>query len=80
MPRADIRVTKAGPNGRPVAEVSLDAGVALDDLAGLVQKHVTRNRDLLRKVGLRACAGCISGFDIWIRHRYDHIIDAEFGG
>lgn len=70
----DVQVTKRGPNGRPSAEVLVDSSVQLNQVAGLVQKHITRNVDLLRKVGLRACPACISGMDIWIRHRFDQVL------
>jgi len=70
----DVQVTKRGPSGRPLAEVLVDASVPLNQVAGLVQKHITRNVDLLRKVGLRACPACISGFDIGIRHRFDDVL------
>jgi hypothetical protein len=70
----DVQVMKKGPNGRPSAEVLVDPSVQLNQVSGLVQKHITRNVDLLRKVGLRACPACISGMDIWIRHRFDDVI------
>lgn len=78
----DVQVTKRGINGRPSAEVLVDPSIGLSQVAGLVQKHITRNVDLLRKVGLRACPACISGFDIWIRHRFDDVIrvDLRQGG
>lgn len=70
----DVYVTKRGANGRPAAEVLADASISVDRVTSLVQKHITRNTDLLRKVGLRACPACISGFDIWIRHRFDEVL------
>jgi hypothetical protein len=73
----DVQVTKKGPNGRPSAEVLVDSSVQLSQVAGLVQKYVTRDVDLLKKVGLRACAACISGMDIWIRHRFDEVIRVD---
>ena len=76
-PKLDVQVTKRGPNGRPAAEVLVEASVPLGQVAGLVQKHITRNTDLLRKVGLRACPACISGFDIWIRHRFDEVLRVD---
>jgi len=73
----DVQVTKRGPNGRPAAEVLVDSSVQLNHVTGLVQKHITRNLDLLRKVGLRACPACISGMDIWIRHRFDEVLKID---
>jgi hypothetical protein len=73
----DFQVTKRGPNGRPAAEVLVDASIPLNQAAGLVQKHITRNTDILKKVGLRACPACISGFDIWFRHRFDEVLQID---
>jgi hypothetical protein len=73
----DISLTKVGPSGRPQAEVLVAPSTPVDQIAGLVRKHVTRNTDLLRKVGLRACGACLSGLDIWIRHRFDEVIRVD---
>ena len=79
MAEASIRVSKLGSNGRPTADVFIPAKTSLEDVNGLVQKYVTRNSDLLKKVGLKACTGCISGFDIWIRQHYDVQLQVKFG-
>lgn len=73
----EVQLVKKGPNGRPAAEVLVPASTSFGDVAGLVQKHVTRNADVLRKLGLKACPACISGFDIWIRHRYDDMLRVD---
>jgi hypothetical protein len=73
----DVQVTRIGTAGRPVAEVLVAPSTSVDAITGLVRKHVTRNTDLLRKVGLRACPACISGFDIWIRHRFDEVLRVD---
>ena len=72
MAEAIIRVSKVGCcGGRPSAEVFVGPKVSTDDVNKLVQVNVTRNKALLKKLGLVACGGCISGFDIWIRQHYD---------
>jgi hypothetical protein len=73
---AEIRLKKSGPNGVPLAEVLVDNKVSADDLSSIIQK-VTRNKDLLRKVGLKACPGCKSGFDINIRERFEHVLQVD---
>ncbi len=78
MPDATILVNKLGRNGRPAAVVMIDPGVGTDAVAGLVQKHLTRNKDLLKKLGLKACLACISGMDIDIRQRYDIDMRVQF--
>ena len=70
----EVQMTKIGPGGRPSAEVLVDASMSLSDVSASIQKNITRNVDVLKKVGLRACGSCISGFDIWIRQRYDDML------
>jgi hypothetical protein len=79
---AEIRVTKVGPNGIPMAEILVDKGFNVTQLGALVQK-VTRDKDLLKKVGLRGCGACKSGLDINIRDRFQEVIQVdlkEIGG
>jgi hypothetical protein len=78
MAEATMLINKLGCHGRPVATVLVDPGVPTDVLAGLVQKNLTRNKDLLKKLGLKACLSCISGMDIDIRQRYDIDMRVQF--
>ena len=78
MAEATILINKLGRYGRPSATVLIDAGVDTDAMTGLVQKNLTRNKDLLRKLGLKACLACISGMDIDIRQRYDIDMRVQF--
>lgn len=78
MAELTIMIDKAGRQGRPTATVFTDPKLATEDLGKLLQTHVTRNRDLLKKLGMKACLACISGFDIDIRQRYDIDMRVEF--
>jgi hypothetical protein len=73
----EIFVSKAGPAGRPTATVFVDQAASLGSVSGTVQKHVTRNADLLKRLGLKACGACISGFDLDIRHRFEEVMRVE---
>ena len=75
---AEVQIVKNGPNGRPAAQVLVDPKTSVEQVSAAIVK-VTRNTDLLKKVGLRACTACISGFDIWIRHRYDQVLNVDIG-
>jgi hypothetical protein len=80
MAEALVHISKVGCyGGRPSAVVLVDPKANLGDITAAVQKGVTRNRDLLKKLGLKACAGCISGFDIDIRQRYDIDMQVKIG-
>lgn len=70
---AEVRVSKVGPSGRPMAEVLVDRNIPAPQLGDMIKK-VTRDKDLLRAVGLRACGACKSGLDIFIRDRFEKII------
>lgn len=74
---ANIQISKSGASGRPAATVLVDAGVSLDKVVGLVQREITRNNSLRKKLGLKACTACISGMDLDIRHRFDHVIQVD---
>ena len=78
MAEATIVINKVGCYGRPSATVLVDPGLATDAVAGLVQKQLTRNKDMLKKLGLKACLACISGMDIDIRQRYDFDMRVQF--
>jgi len=56
-------VLRAGPNGRPQAQVTVDAAVSAGNLGGLISKIVSNER-VLSIAGLVACSGCKSGLDI----------------
>jgi hypothetical protein len=73
----EIMVNKNGPAGRPVATIVVDPSASLAAVGGTIQKHVTRNADLLKRLGLKACGTCISGFDLDIRHRFEEVMRVE---
>ena len=74
---ASIEIVPSARGGRPAAHVTVPTGTSLSDAGATIQKYVTRNSDLLKKVGLKACPGCISGFDIWIRFRYENVLEVD---
>ena len=73
----EIFISKAGHTGRPMATVFVDQAASLGSVSGTIQKHVTRNADLLKRLGLRACGACISGFDLDIRHRFEEVMRVD---
>jgi len=77
MSKVDILVSKVGPLGRPIATVYIDAAAPLSAAGATIQKNVTRNADLLKRLGLKACPACISGFDFDIRHRFEEVMQVD---
>jgi len=77
MSKVDIMVSKAGPAGRPIATVFIDSAASLGSAGATIQKNVTRNADLLKRLGLKACPACISGFDFDIRHRFEEVMQVD---
>lgn len=78
MAEATVLINKLGRYGRPTATVLVEPGTSIDAVAGMVQKSITRNKDLLKKLGLKACLACISGMDVDIRQRYDIDMRVQF--
>ncbi len=75
-PSAEVRVSKSGPGGRPYAEILVEKNIGVDALNKVILK-VTRSKDLLRKVGLKACPACKSGLDIFVRDRFAHVMQVN---
>jgi hypothetical protein len=70
-------LNKSGPSGRPTAELAIVGEGTLADVSGALTKNLTRNADIIKKLGLKACPACVSGFDIWIRQRFDDVIQVQ---
>src|SRR5215510_6438820 len=68
---AEVRVSKTGPRGRPVAEVQVSANITGTQLGAVLQSVVTNDK-VLKAAGLKICDGCKSGLDI---HVYDQLQD-----
>jgi hypothetical protein len=60
----------------PVAEILVDGKVNAAQLGAVIQR-VTRDKDLLRKIGLKACGACKSGLDIFIRDRFEEVLRVD---
>ena len=75
--KVEIMVSKSGAAGRPVATIFVDSAASLGSVQTTLQKNLTRNADLLKKLGLKACPACISGFDLDIRHRFEEVMQVE---
>ena len=73
---AQVRVSKFGPAGRPVAEVHVNSAITAQQL-GSVMQNVTTNEKVLKAAGLRACGGCKSGLDLNILDNYQDIIEVR---
>ena len=73
---AQVRVSKNGPMGRPVAEVYVNSAITAQQL-GIVAQKVTTDERVLKAAGLRACDGCKSGVDLHILDRYQDIIEVK---
>lgn len=79
---AEVRIAKAGLNGRPTADILVDSSISADQLGKLIAR-VTRDKDLRRLVGLKACLSCRSGFNLNIYDQYINVLRIdlqELGG
>jgi hypothetical protein len=75
--KVEIMVTKGDAAARPVATVFVDPAAPIGAVGATIQKSLTRNVDLLKRLGLKACPACISGFDFDIRQRFEEVIQVD---
>lgn len=75
---AEVRISKAGVDGRPTAEFLVSSEIGVDQLSSLIAK-VTRDKDLRKLVGLKACLACRSGFNLNIRDQFINVLRVELG-
>ncbi len=79
---AEVRISKAGIDGRPTAEILVDSEIGVSQLGAVIAK-VTRDKDLRKLVGLKACLSCRSGFNLNIRDQFINVLRIdlkEIGG
>jgi DNA-binding protein YbaB len=75
---ATFYLSKKGPSGNPMVSVVVQGSTSIDKISSAIIKGVTRDVDIMKKLGLKACLACTSGVDINIRHRFDDIINVKF--
>jgi hypothetical protein len=61
--KAEVRVTKAGPNGIPLAQVAIASNATPDQIAGAI-RALYSNPEVYRVGGLRPCLTCKSGIQV----------------
>ncbi|MCX6594725.1 MAG: hypothetical protein NTZ56_24695 [Acidobacteria bacterium] len=66
---ADVKIIKAGVDGRPTAQILVSSDIGVDQLSKVIA-GVTRNKDLRKLLGLKACLACRSGFNLDIRDQF----------
>ena len=73
----DIGIVKSGAAGIPRVTVMVDGATSLEAVSSGLLSQITRNKDLRKKLGLKACLACISGMDFDIRHRFDEVLQID---
>lgn len=79
---ADVKIVKAGRDGRPTAQIMVSSDIGVDQLSKVITS-VTRNKDLRKLLGLKACLACRSGFNLDIRDQFINELRVDlqqFGG
>ncbi len=74
---ASVLVSKAGPHGRPAAEVYVAPGTSVGELGKLIEK-VFADRAIAKAAGLKFCPGCYSGLDFLVKEKYQYQVEVEF--
>lgn len=57
-------------------ELRVDNDIKMSDLSRAITK-ITGDKELMQKLGLKACTGCKSGLDILIRTRFDRVLKVD---
>lgn len=70
----EVGIVKSGKSGIPRVTVMVEPSVSLESVNSGLLRQITRNKDLRKKLGLKACLGCISGMDFDIRNKFDEIL------
>jgi hypothetical protein len=73
---ADVLISAKGPAGGPSAQLLVDSKISAEQLGALIQR-VTTDREVFSAAGLRFCGGCKSGLDIFIRDKFEKIIQIQ---
>jgi|HubBroStandDraft_5_1064220.scaffolds.fasta_scaffold1529600_2 hypothetical protein len=61
--KAEVRVTKAGPGGKPQVQVAVPRDATPDQIAEMV-RLVYISPGIYNAGGVRVCLGCKSGIDV----------------
>jgi hypothetical protein len=61
--KAEVRVSKAGPNGVPLVQVAIDSNATPDQIAATI-RAVYSNPAVYRAGGIRECLTCKSGIHV----------------
>jgi len=77
--KAEVRVSKHGPNGKPLAEIAVPQNINAQELSA-VMHSVATNQTVLRLGGLAACAGCKSGLDFSVVDTFPEAVFVEVQG
>ena len=66
---ADVKIINAGRDGKPTAQIMISSDVGVDQLSKVIVS-VTRDKNLRKLLGLKACLACRSGFNLDIRDQF----------
>ena len=71
----EVAFTDAGAHGPAQLQLTVPHGMPRADIAKLIEKILIR--DDLEKFRPRGCLSCLSGLDLRIRERFEHVLTID---
>jgi hypothetical protein len=71
----EVAFTDAGAHGPAQLQLTVPHGMPRADIARLIEKILVR--DDLEKFRPRGCLSCLSGLDLRIRERFEHVLTID---
>jgi hypothetical protein len=71
----EVAFTDAGAHGPAQLQLTVPHGMPRADIAKLIEKILVR--DDLEKLRPRGCLSCLSGLDLRIRERFEHVLTID---
>lgn len=76
--KAEVRVSKAGPAGKPLVQVAIDSKATPEEIGNVI-RAVYSNASVYRAAGVREHLTCKSGIDVAVVESFGDSITVETG-
>jgi hypothetical protein len=74
--KAEVRVSKAGPGGKPLVQVAINGKANPAEIGGVIEALYS-NPSIYRAGGIRECLTCKSGLDVAVVESFGESIAVE---
>jgi hypothetical protein len=74
--KAEVRVSKAGPSGKPLVQVAISSKANPGEIGGVIEA-LYASPSIYRAGGIRECLTCKSGLDVSVVESFGESIAVE---